>query len=230
MTNVACIAERSVCALRATRLGDDCAPLTGSTDGAVAVAVATINVTSDVEEGTKFEPKDGCGRTVYTAEDPDTIKRKTLSIELINVDFEFMELVTDATLILGASGGPYENLVIGIEEPGATTPHKNGIALEVWTKTAFGTGACGEDGANPNWLRHLFPRVFLRPGDRTMENAPANLTLAGTSNSNPQWTDVWGDFPGVEGDLSGLSPHLRFFDPDGPPDSACGYLTPGAGS
>lgn len=230
MGNVACIAERSVCAVRATRLGDDCALLTGATDGAVAVAVATINVTSDVEEGTKFEPKDGCGRVVYTAEDPDVVKRKNLTLELVNVDFEFFELVTDASLILGKEGTDWAGLAIGVEEPGATTPHKNGIALEVWTKTAFGTGACGEDGANPNWMRHVFPRVFLRPGDRTMENSPANLSLAGTSNSNPQWTDVWGDFPGDEAELSGLSPHFRFFDLDGPPASACGYVQPSQGS
>lgn len=229
MANVACIAERSVCAIRATRLGDDCAPLTGPTDGAIAVAVATINVTSDVEEGTKFEPKDGCGRIMYTAEDPDVIKRKNLTIELGFVDFELLELVTDSTLILGAEGGDYEGLVIGIEEPGATTTQGNGIALEVWTKTAFGTGACGEDGANPNWIRHVFPRVFLRPGDRTMENAPANVSLVGTSNSNPQWIDVWGDYPG-EGALSGTSPHFKFFDPFGPPDSECGYVQPGATS
>lgn len=221
-----CIAERSVCALRATRLGSDCAPLTGISDGAVAVAIATINVTSDVQEGTKFEPVSGCGEVVYTAEDPDIIKRKNITMELHLQDFELFELLTDATVLLGASDGEYAGQVIGIEEPGPSTARGNGVALEVWTKTAFGTGACAADGSNPPYVRHVFPRVFLRPGDRTFENAHAPLALAGTANANPQWDEgPWGDWP-VEGGLSGSTPHARFFD-TAIPESSCGYVQPG---
>lgn len=56
--NVACIAERSACVIRVTRLGQNCEPLTGPTDGAILTAISTINLTGDVEEGTRFEPKD----------------------------------------------------------------------------------------------------------------------------------------------------------------------------
>lgn len=225
MTTI-CIAERSVCAIRAVRLGSDCAPLTGATDGAVSAALVTMNVTSDVQEGTKFEPTDGCGRLLYTAEDPDIIKRKNITLDLGMVDFEMIELLTDSTVILGATGGDYDGQVIGIAEPGPSTTQGYGIGLEVWTKTAFGTGACAADGSNPPYIRHVFPRVFLRPADRTFENAPANFSLAGTANANPQWGEgPWGDWP-AEGDLEAGTPHARFFDTD-IPEAVCGYITPG---
>ena len=43
--NVTCIAERSACVLRATRLGSDCTPLTGATDVA-KVSVIGIGMRS----------------------------------------------------------------------------------------------------------------------------------------------------------------------------------------
>lgn len=226
-----CIAERSVCAIRAVRLDAGCVPLTGSTDGAIAIAVATINLTADVQEGTKFEPVDGCGQVVYTAEDPDIIKRKNITMELVTQDFEMIELLTDSELILGATGGPLAGQAIGINEPGASTVTGNGVGLEIWAKTAFGTGACGEAGSNPGYVRHILPLVKLRPGDRTFENAHANVSFTGTANANPNYGDPWGDLADIieGGEIGAGTPHSHFFDFD-IPDGSCGYVTPGAGS
>lgn len=233
MANVACIAERSVCAIRATRLDDDCTPLTGPTDGAVALAIATINATAEVQEGTAFEPVDGCGRTVYSARNPDVVRRKNITMELHLQDFELIELLTDSSLILGAADGPWPGLVIGINEPGANTESKPGVALEIWTKTAFGTGDCGEDSEteNPVWMRHTLPKVKLRLGDRTFEDAHATVSFSGFAVANPLWGEggPWGDWP-AEGPLDPSTPHARMFDPLGPPEANCGYLTPSAGS
>ena len=222
-----CIAERSVCGIRAVRLDAGCVPLLGPTDGAFAAAVATINLTADVQEGTKFEPVDGCGRVAYTAEDPDVVKRYNITMELVTLDFELLELLTDSTLLLGAAGTPMAGETIGIAEPGANTPNKNGVGLEIWTKTAFGTGACGDaETGNPNWIRHVLPLTKLRHGDRTFANEHANQSFSGTVNANPNYGDPWGDLP-VEGGLDPNSPHQRFYDFDIPVES-CGYIEPGA--
>lgn len=219
-----CIAERNACVLRVTRLGADCAPLDGPSDGAILAAIATINMTQDVQEGIKYEPVDACGTLVYTAEDPDTIKRLNLTIELHKADFEGIELMTDAALVLDAGGD-----TIGYSSPGPLTTHKNGVQLEVWTKTSGSQGQCSNDGT-PAYFRHIFPRVLLRPGDRTFEAAPASHSFSGYGNANPQWTDVWADYPGVAGSFDIQSPHIQVLDPAGLPAAACGYVTPGASS
>ena len=96
--NVTCIAERSACVLRATRLGSDCTPLTGSTDGALTTAIATINLSPDVEEGTRYEPKDACGRILYSASDPDIVKRYNITIDHDHIDITGINLTGDLDL------------------------------------------------------------------------------------------------------------------------------------
>lgn len=227
--NVACIAERSACVIRVTRLGPNCEPLTGPTDGAILTAISTINLTGDVEEGTRFEPKDACGDIVYTAEDADIVKRYNITIDFWKTDFEAFELMTDGSLVIGKTGTDWAGKVIGVTAPGATTAHKNGVALEIWTKTATGTGPCGPPGTNPQFMRHVLPRVLLRPGDRTFENDTAVQSFVGTANSNVYWGEgPWGDWPAEDG-MPGDSPWERFFDLS-LPTGACGYVTPSSSS
>ena len=182
--NVTCIAERSACVLRATRLGSDCTPLTGATDGALTTAIATINLSPDVEEGTRYEPKDACGRILYSASDPDIVKRYNITIDLHMVDFELYELLTDGQLLLGKTGTTWDGQVVGVSAPGATTTQGYGVGLEIWTKTASDTGVCGPASTNPPYIRHVLPRVMLRPADRTFEGAAATNSFAGTAEAN----------------------------------------------
>lgn len=217
MASAVCLAERSVCAIRTVRLGADCAPLTGATDGAIAVGVMTANWALDVQDGTKFEPLDGCGRLVYTAEDPPVVKRGTLTFELATLDLEAVELMTDASLLLNGAD------TVGIADPGAGTPFKNAVAIELWTKTAFGFGQCSADG-QPGWFRHLFPYCLVRSADRTYDINAANQTYIASVNANPAYTDVWGDWPADT--FEATSPRMRVLDAAGPPAGVCGYVNP----
>lgn len=228
--NVTCIAERSACAIRVTRLDSDCSPLTGQTDGAIATAIATINLSPDVEEGTRYEPKDACGRIVYSDSDPDIIKRYNVTIDLHMVDFELYELMTDGSLMMGKSGTDWAGKTIGVTAPGATTSQGYGIGLEIWTKTASGSGVCGPADENPPFIRHVLPRVFLRPADRTFEGAEATNSFAGVAEANVAWGEgPWGDWM-AEDPMASDSPWGRFYDLT-VPAAACGYVTPsGSGS
>ena len=227
--NVTCIAERSARVLRATRLGSDCTPLTGATDGALTTAIATINLSPDVEEGTRYEPKDACGRILYSASDPDIVKRYNITIDLHMVDFELYELLTDGQLLLGKTGTTWDGQVVGVSAPGATTAQGYGVGLEIWTKTASDTGVCGPASTNPPYIRHVLPRVMLRPADRTFEGAAATNSFAGTAEANLSWNEgPWGDW--MAGDpMPADSPWVRFYD-DTVPASSCGFVTPSAGS
>ena len=227
--NVTCIAERSACVLRATRLGSDCTPLTGATDGALTTAIATINLSPDVEEGTRYEPKDACGRILYSASDPDIVKRYNITIDLHMVDFELYELLTDGQLLLGKTGTTWDGQVVGVSAPGATTAQGYGVGLEIWTKTASDTGVCGPASTNPPYIRHVLPRVMLRPADRTFEGAAATNSFAGTAEANLSWDEgPWGDWM-AEDPMPADSPWVRFYD-DTVPASSCGFVTPSGSS
>src|SRR6478735_6329807 len=148
--NVACIGQRSACAVRATRLGPDCSPVTGAANmTVVAESLVTMTATPDVEEGTKYEPKDACGRLVFTAADPDVIKRWTLDIELVLWDPELIEIMTDSTLLVGSGSSPWSGKSVGVLTPGPQTAQGNGVALEIWAKTATGSGVCGPAATTP---------------------------------------------------------------------------------
>ena len=227
--NVTCIAERSACLIRATRLGSDCTPLTGPTDGALTGAIATINLSPDVEEGTRYEPKDACGRILYSASDPDVVKRYNITVDLHMIDFEMYELLTDGQLLLGAAGTDWAGKVIGVSAPGATTAQGYGVGLEIWTKTASDTGVCGPADTNPPYVRHILPRVLLRPADRTFEGAPATNSFSGTAEANLSWSEgPWQDWMLAE-PMPADSPWIRHFD-SSVPNAECGFVTPGSSS
>jgi hypothetical protein len=223
-----CIAERSVCAIRIVRLGTDCAPLTGPSNGAVATAIATITLTPEVEEGTRTAPKDGCGRTVYVAEDPDVTLGYTAEMELVTSDFELLELLTDASLMLGGPDSPWDGEAMGVQMPGFNTPAGDGVGMEIWTKVASGTGVCGPADTNPPYMVHLLPRTRWRSGARTMDGEHANQSFSGKVSNNVMWGEgPWGDWQAVEG-LNADSPYAKFFAAD-IPEASCGYIDVPAG-
>jgi hypothetical protein len=226
--SVACIGQRSACAVRATRLGPDCAPATGTgTDFVVTTALMTFSATPDVEEGTKFEPKNACGDLLWTAADQDIVKRWTVEFEFGLFDYELAEILTDSTAIIGGAASPWVGKTIGIESPGPNTDQGNGVALEIWVKTATDQGVCGDVSQNPPLVRHVFPRCLIRLNDRTFENDVATFKFSGTAETNVLWGfGPYGDFPGAA-PLSGDTPYAQFLDTV-LPDATCGYgdLTP----
>ncbi len=227
MANVGCFIQRSACALRVVRLGADCYPVAGEGNGAVATAIATITSTPDVTEGTRFNPADACGRTVFSASNPNVTNRYTLEMELITRDYEMLEIMTSCSLILGAAdagpGNAWAGKAIGLARPGPSTPASDGFGLEVWVKNAAaGANSCGPASTNPPYVRHVWPRVIAELGAHTFEDGVANVTISGVAESNAAWGEgPWGDFPGA--DPLTTEPWAEFFDTD-VPEAECGAI------
>lgn len=226
MANVGCFIQRSACAIRVARLGSDCFPVAGAGNGAIASAIATMTATPDVTEGTRFNPSDACGRTVFSASNPNVTNRYNVDLEIITTDYELIEIMTSASLILGAAdAGPsnaWAGLAIGIARPGPTTTASYGVGLDIWVKNGSGDGPCGPASTNPPYVRHTFPRLLLELGDRTFEDNVANVKFTGTAESNNAWDmGPWGDFPGAEG--IGSSPWAEHFDTS-VPEAECGAI------
>lgn len=229
MTVLGCFIQRSACILRATRLAPDCSPVAGVGNGAVATGIATITATPDITEGTRFQPQDACGRTVYSSSEPNITNRYTFEMSLWTVDYELIEIMSSASLILGAAGsgpaGAWEGHAIGIERPGPNTVSSPGYGLEVWVKNGSGTGNCGPASTNPPYVKHVFPKLLTELGARTFENDVAQVTFSGTAEPNSSWGEgPWGGFPGAS-PLAGTGWAEYFVEESDLPDDECGAIT-----
>jgi hypothetical protein len=200
LAGATCIGQHSVCILRAAKLDADCSPRGGADSGIITTGIVTMTASPDIEEGTQFEPKTGCGDIGWTYEEADRIKRFNLSGEILFHDWELMEVLFGGALILGGAGSDYPGKVIGWAAPSFTDAPTSGVYLEVITKNVGqGVGDCSSaTTAFPTYQAHAFGKVRLAPGDRTFENDVASVTFTGKATSNPNLFDgPWNDYPGV---------------------------------
>ena len=115
-TNLAggvCIGQLNACVVRAARLDSDCTPTGGADGGIITAGLATLTADPEIEEGTVFEPKNGCGDIMYTVTQADKIKRFNLTGEFLFFDYEMMALLFGGSTILGRAAGAYTGQVIG---------------------------------------------------------------------------------------------------------------------
>lgn len=225
------VGQRQACALRVTRLNDDCTPATGAGNGVVTAGLVTLNADPEVEEGAKYQPKSACDKILWTAEEPDKIVRYTGDFEIGLWDFELIELMTDCALGVGAIGTPWAGDNAGVFAPGPSTEASAGVALEIWVKNAGlgDDGECGPAATHPPYTRYVFPKVKVRPGGRTFNGDAAMFTGSIKISPNPQWEDgPYGDWM-LTTDFSDEpdKAYVQFFDED-VPEGEYGYITVGS--
>jgi len=226
-----CVGQRQACALRATRLDVNCAPVLGAGNGAVTAGLVTLNADPEVEEGAKFQPKNACDNILWTAEEEDKIVRYTGDFEMGLWDYELIELLTNSALGVGAVGTPWAGQNVGLFAPGPTTPSAFGCGLEIWVKNAGAgsEGQCGPEGTHPPYTRYVFPLVKIRPGGRTFNGEASMFTGSIKISPNPAWGDgPYGDWQ-LTTDFSDEpdKAYVQFADEDLPATS-CGYVSVGS--
>lgn len=224
---VATPGQLQACILRVSRLSAACVPQSGSNNIITTAGLVSVQATPDTEESTKFERKNGCGAIAWQAESGcDKIKRYNLTVELATFDFELLEILTGGTLITAnntTAPTGWRNKVIGFASPGNDTACPDGVSLEIFTKATYNSGSCTTLGeGTPQYVRHIFPRAFLTPGDRNFEDDVATATLTGYSTPNPAWsTGSTGDWIAT-GVFPGDSPYTQLFAPALPTVSNAG--------
>ena len=190
----------NACVFRAALLNADCSPTQGTNGGIVTAGLVTMTATPDVEEGTVFEPKTGCGSIAYTAEETDKIKRYNVSGEFIFFDQELMVTLFGGSLVLGAAGGDFAGEVIGWSAPRYDEADNHyGAYLEVITRSAAeGAGDCISAGTGrPTHFGNIFGKARLVPGERVFENGEGRVAFTGKATNNPTLFDgPWNDYPG----------------------------------
>lgn len=197
-----CVGQRNVCILRACRLDTDCSPMGGADQGIITAGLVTMTASAEIEEGTVFEPKNGCGQIAFSVSDQDIIKRFNLTGEILFHDIEMFYVLFGGTLVTGTAS--YTPTMVGKNvgwaSPGTTSTATNGVYLEVITQNVVqGAGDCAVGGSTyPPYTGHIFGKVKLTPGDRTFENDVANVAFTGKAFQNPAlFNGPWNDWPGT---------------------------------
>lgn len=234
--NSLCLGQRQACAIRVTRLNSDCTPAEGDDNAVVSAGLVTLNIDPEVEEGATYQPKNACDQIRWTAEEEDRITRWTGDFEFSDFDFELMEIMFNAALLVGAATSPWEGQNIGVSGAGPNSPSGNGVGIELWVKNAGlgDQGQCGPVSDVPPYTRYVLPLVKVRPGGRTF-NVDAGV-LAGSikASPNPQWGQgPWGDWQaevGFEDSALASESWVQFWDDDIPDTDGCGYLSVPSGS
>lgn len=203
-TNLAgriCIGELNACLVRMASLDADCSPLGGTSGGIVTAGLVDMTADPDIEQGARFEPKNGCGTTMFVREEEDRVKRYNLSGNFIFHDWEMMAMAFGGGTILGEAGGLYSGEVIGYYDRLYNSAKRNGVYLEVIVETAReGQGDCsvGGDTDAPSYVGHIFGKAKLVPGSKAFGNDVQNLAFTGVASNNPSlFNGPWNDYPGV---------------------------------
>lgn len=204
-TNIAgapvCYGELNACVVRAARLGADCHPSGGANSGIVTAGLATMTADPDIQQGQVFEPLNACGSIVFAVRQEDRIKRWNISGEFLFFDWEMMELLFGATLILGKAGGSFAGKVIGVGDRAFNAAPRNGVYLEIIRQVVSDTGGdCVQSGAaaTPAAAGHIYGKCRLIPNSVTYENDVARVTFQGYAEANAWLTNgPWNDYPGA---------------------------------
>lgn len=221
MTQIGVWGSAKACGLRVARLGADCAPVAGATNGVATSALIKLTAKANNEAGEVYQLKNGCGQVVVRSRESDKLTDMGIDLELATKDFELIELLTGASLILN-SATPAKT--IGFARRGVGLVGPSFVSLEIWTQSIDDGGVCAVGGVNPGWFRVIYPRATFALGDNTIENGVATVTLTGFGTQNPSWGNgPWNDYPGT-GTLPATSPEAVVLDAAGPPTLQGGYI------
>ena len=164
-------------ALRVTRLNSDGTIASGASAAYVSKKFVSIGFTPEFESGDELNLKAADGTIGATWKSPDSIKRFTVNLTLVDPDPELTEILSGGTILstAGANLG-WAAPALGVN----ATP--NGCAIEVWS---YANVSGRPSATNPYW-RHVLPQAYMRlNGERLVGNNIMGVQFTGYSIGNP---------------------------------------------
>jgi hypothetical protein len=166
-------------ALRVCTLDATGAPLVGTGTGYVTNAFMSLGWTPEYEAGQEITEKAADGSVCINYQEPDVLKRVTLSLAICAPEPELTAILNGGTLLSTTGSSP---VVVGYASPDAGeegTP--NGVGIEVWSRAIVG----GKPATVRPYWRWVFPYAKLRlDGERRLENGAMANTFAGWGLGN----------------------------------------------
>lgn len=218
-----CYTSADLCAVRISVLNEDGTPIFSNTDGsAYDMTPVSLQISPTSSTGDTFEQRDGCGNIRFTRTNPDTNTGADLTLQIVNIDHEFIARALGTSIIVDGSA---EN--IGVAYGTATGAP---VEFHAWAK-AFSDSS---PVASPRtYVHHVFPYVTWTVGQQTLQQNARLITLNGTATSSSTIGDGgFGDIPET------IEPGIAYYwaefladdipDPDVAPYNAngigCGYV------
>ncbi len=187
-----CYGSRNLKAVRASRLNEDGTRICPNTDGSAfqTKGPISLSVESVVETGQTDVQKDGDGNRCNFDTTGDVVTGIRGTLVLCTLDFQLIEVLTGARLLVSTEG-------YGIEAPDPEdTPPT--VEFHWWT----GTWQNGQQVASPNQYHHgaLF-KTQWRIDSLSFEEGATTVPLSFTGETNPNI--VIGSFDDIPLDVQG---------------------------
>lgn len=176
--NTLCTTSVQLCAMRILRLEADGSFVVGPDNAYITDSMITLEIEPDIEDGEEIEQATGCGDLCVSFRDDDRLKRLSVSMEICTIDPELHEILVGGEVLtdLGGDTIGYQYPRIGKQAP---TP----VSIEAWTKNIDVT----DPHVDYPWIRFTLPRVKMRIGSKTAENAAMTHPLEGFASENPSF-------------------------------------------
>lgn len=218
-----CFESIQLVAVRAHRLTATGAVLTGATNAYQSAAPIQLQVGYEYENGADVTQKNGQGGICLRYRGEDKLKNITLTMNLCQLDYQFIELLTGWPALTDIA---VPANVIGISAPSIFLPNRNGVCLEGWS-LAWDGDAQAVVSSNAMYIRHVFPRVKLNVGNHNVDEGALVIPVEGQGFSNSVLSGVKG--PAIDWPTGIAGPWAQFLDPSVVVPT-CQYLTAPTGS
>jgi hypothetical protein len=205
MTNMAGASLQCV-AIRVTALDFDGSPAPGN-PLYVSDQLVKIDFNPDMEAGLEISNRGASGNLCVVYRTPDLLKRLTIELELCVPDPELEVLLSGGNVFYDTvdakdvMGFQYPKLMID--------PTPNGVSVEAWTRYVVDGG----QPADQPYMRWIFPRMYLRKGNRTIDVNSMATVFDGFAVEN----DGWGDGPIGDWPFDSTAVVAAMFDDNIPP-------------
>lgn len=216
-----CRNSLDICAIRASVLNADGTPDFGLANGSAydlsAISLGRTAITTTV---TGVNQEDGCGRVCVNIPDRTITTGETLSLVLCQLNFELLNVLTGAEVILDGSLD-----VIGLVAPDPTITHPP-VELHGWSKSYDNNS----QGAAPYSYYHwVWPHVDWSIGDWNIQRGVLQVSVTGVATANGNLGNgAFGDLPAPVDQFFGVYLADDLPDPDVAPydanDQACGFI------
>lgn len=214
-----------LCAIRLGRLNPDGTPDDDSLTGAVALCAgqSKLGWTAQYYTVPAIQEPDGCGQLVVNVPAEQQLSGYTVDLDFLIQSDELHEIAYGAQLIV--DGMDTIGHAVMLDTACGTPSFKNGVSIEGWSKNIV----CGEQDPIFPWIRTVFSKAKLTPGNGNLAKGTNHLVLTGSTFKNSQLgSGPFGDLP--SGTPAGFA-LAQFLDIALPTcDTDCGYVTTPAAS
>lgn len=211
MAGADCPIPVQFCAARFARLAvDGTTPAGASNMYVMTDKLITLSQKRVYEDGDEFKVKNGCGGLALAVKAPRVLKWIEITLGVATNDPEFLELLTDGTLI--TVGGNSE----GYADPPVGSAPGTGVSVELFRKAYVNN----QQAAAKPWLWTALPKVVFSLDDDTYENGPGNISITGIGYENVNF----GNGPNNDWPVGATSNRVSQFCRSAViPTGACGY-------